>query len=109
MKHIESTYKINNIDIKDLLFKFDFHKYSDCLVHSFPVYRYNNRPVIYGEFVVYADENILHVNATDMNNNHVNYNNEEYGKSRVIKTINENINKEIEKFAKEGLILLKQE
>lgn len=78
-------------------------------MHSFPVYRYKNRPVIYAEFVVYVDENILHVNATDMNNNHVNYNNEEYGKSRIIKTINENINKEIEKFTKEGLILLKQE
>lgn len=108
MEYIKPTYSIKNIDIKELLFKFDFHKYSkDCLIHRFPVYKYKNKILIYGEFVIYDDDtNTLHVNAFDTNGNSYNINGEEYGVSLVSEIVNKKILTEIYKFAKEGLLLL---
>ena len=109
MEYIKPKYKIKNVDIKELLFKFDFHKYNkDSLVHRFPIRKYKNKILVYGEFIIYTDDvskedyNMLHVNVFDNNGNSINYNKEEYGITDGF--INKCVSNEINKFIKEGLI-----
>lgn len=108
MNHIKPTYKVINVDIKDLVFKFDFHRRNkdNCLVYRFPVYKYNGKILIYGEFNIYDDDaNTLHVNAFDINNNTYDYNKTEYGKSKVVEAINKKINEELNKLIKGGVVV----
>lgn len=106
MNLIYPTYKIKNVDIRELLFVYDFHKYGDDLVHRFPVYKYNNKPIIFCEFVIRDyEDNQIHINVYDQNRNSYSYNEEEYGKSKVVESINETIQDKINHYIKKGLIV----
>ena len=108
MKFIKPTYKILNRDIREILFVYDFHKYGDEFIHRFPVYKYENKTLVWCSFIIYEDDmNTMHINVYDSNNNSCNYNKEEYGKSLVTEKINKRIQKELNWFAKERFLIWK--
>lgn len=106
MTIINPTYKTNIINSYELRIKHDFHKIGENTIHRFPVYKYNNKPLIMGEFIYDEEEYTIHINAVDINTGTcVPYNKSEYGKSKVTEIINTNILKEIDRYKKEGVII----
>lgn len=105
MKYINPTYKLNNdISEKILIEQYDFHRYNNEIVYRFPVYKYNNKPLIFGEFIYNEEENQLHIRAIDHNGYNYNYNEEYFGISKLIENINSKINTKINEFQKKGVI-----
>ena len=108
---INPIYKIKSVEPKDLLCRFKFHKYNkDEFVYRFPVYRYEGKPLIYCEFVIYEDDmQYIHINTYDLNGDYYAYNKEEYGKSLVVEIINERIQEQLNFFAQSGLLCDKED
>ena len=109
MKYIEPIYKIKSVEV-ELLHRYNFHKYKDDFVFKFPVYRYEGKPLIFCEFVIFEDDmQYIHINAYDLNGDTCSYNKEEYGNSLVIKIINERIREKLKEFMDKGLIILEED
>lgn len=105
MKYIEPIYKTEEcITSKMLLEFYDFRKYDGEVVYRFPVYKYNNKPLIYTEFVFCEDERQIHIRTIDSNGNNYNYNKEEFGKSEMIEIINKKICCKLNELNKKGII-----
>lgn len=105
MNNIQPVYKAKNVPYQELRNKFDFHRLGEQIVHRFPVYKYQGKTLIMGEFLYDEEENIIHINTTDnATGTFYPYNKTEYGKSKVIEIINANLQKEIDKYRKDGLI-----
>lgn len=105
MSYINPIYQLNKrITTRTLLEQCDFRRFDGEIVYRFPVYKYNNRPLIYGEFVYNEKENQLHVRAVDNNWNACSYNREYYGASDVVENTNKKIQDKINDFIERGLI-----
>lgn len=105
MKYIRPIYKLCDDILPTKLADFGFRKlFGGEIVYRFPVYKYNDKPLIYAEFTYDSEENQIHIRAIDNKGNSCNYNKEEYGKSKVIETINTEINKSLNKLKREGII-----
>ena len=108
MNIINPTYKAKIFTIQELKNKYDFYRFGENIVHRFPVYKYNGKPLITGEFIYDEEEYVIHINEIDINTNiSVSYNKSEYGKSKVTEIVNSNMQKEINKYKREGLIIWK--
>lgn len=106
MNKIEPVYKAKDTTYQELRNKFDFHRFGEQIVHRFPVYKYQGKPLIMGEFLYDEEENVIHINTVDnATGTFCPYNKTEYGKSKVTEIINANIQKEIDKYRKDGLII----
>ena len=106
MNIINPVYKTNIFTIQELKNKYDFHRFGEFIIHRFPVYKYNGKPLIMGEFIYDEEEYVVRINAVDLSTNtFCQYNKSEYGKSKVIEIINTNMQKEIDKYRKEGVII----
>ena len=92
MKYIKPIYKLNDTNTNMLINQYGFRKYFGEIVYRFPVYKYNNKPLIFAEFLYNDEENTIHIRVMDDSGNSYNYNKEEYGKSDVIETVNKRIN-----------------
>lgn len=106
MNVIEPIYRVKNITYQELKNKFDFHMFDEQIVHKFPVYKYQGKTLIIGIFIFDEEENLIHINTEDCaSGTFYPYNKTEYGKSKVIEIVNSNIQKEIDKYRKDGLII----
>lgn len=105
MKYIKPVYKTYEELSPAKLADFGFRKlYNGEIMYRFPVYKYNDKPLIYAEFAYDSEENQIHIRAVDNKGNSCNYNKEEFGKSKVIEIINTEINKVLNKLKREGII-----
>lgn len=105
MNYIKPIYKtVDTITSKLLIDFYDFRSFSGETVYRFPVYKYNNKPLIFTEMAFNEDENQIHIRAVDNNGNNYNYNKEYYGESDVIEIINKNIRYKLDEFNKKGII-----
>lgn len=107
MKYIKPTYKINDSITFNTLHSYGFRKtFEGEIIYRFVVYKYLSRkPLIFCEFIFDEEEKQIHIITKDLNGMNYNYNPEEYGKSDVIKMINCQINKEINKLIKESIVV----
>ena len=106
MNNIEPVYKVKNVSYQELHNKYDFRRFGENIVHRFVVYKYQGKPLIMGEFIYDEEENVIHINSYDYATGvFYPYNKCEFGKSKVIENINANMQKEIEKYKKDGLII----
>lgn len=105
MKHIKPVYKAHEELLPAKLADFEFRKlYNGEIMYRFPVYRYNDKPLIYAEFIYDTEENQIHIRTVDTKGNSCSYNKEEFGRSNVVEMINTEINKTLNKLKREGII-----
>ena len=104
--HIKPVYKTNSSVTAKSLYEHKFRRtINGDIVYRFIVYKYSGRPLIFCDFTFYEDENQIHINVADVNGNTYNFNKEEYGKSDVIKIINNCIQKELNNLITKGVIV----
>lgn len=107
MKYIKPIYEVKtSINEKILLDHYDFRIFMGEIINKFPVYKCKNKPLIYGEFIFDNVEHQVYIRAIDNNGVTYSYNKEEYGKSDVVETVNENIWTRIKQLEKEGVIVI---
>ena len=106
MIYVQPNYKISkNITTKTLINDYGFYKTAMGATLRFPVYKYKFKTLIYGEFIFDDEEQRIYIRASDNNGNFVNYNDtESYGKSNVVKIINEEVYKKIIELVEKGVI-----
>ena len=98
MKYIKTTYDVENINYKTL-YEYGFRKtYNGEFIYKFIVYKYNKKkPII-------LEEKQILISVKDIVGNSYNYNKEEFGKSKLIETVNRKIYKELNLLKKKGII-----
>lgn len=107
MIYIKSIYNIKEVEMKKLL-SVGFKRFNDdSLVYKFVIYKYNNKPLVYGTFTIFDDERTsLHINTADIYGNFCNFNKEEFGISTVVEENNKKIYTELIKLKKKGILKL---
>lgn len=107
MKYIKQIYEVKtSVTEKILLDHYDFRISMGEITNKFPVYKYKNRSLIYGEIIFDNVEHQIYIRAIDNNGNAYSYNEEEYGKSDVVEIVNKNIWTKIKQLEKDGVIII---
>ena len=88
--------KLNNEEMKDIGFKYDF--YLQEYILEFPVFKYGRKPTIICKLWINEENFEVTTNVYDENGRlYPSYYNRQYGKSKVVEIIDKNIERVIKK------------